>query len=161
VPVTVRRAVAEDDAALLELEYAAWDASSGFPSMTQPGRETFFTERALPEHHLVAVLDGVVVGYIRVTDRYPFEEGRGVLGIHGFAVSPATRRMGIGSLLLEAAEVEARRRGGRKIRLNVLGTNEGARRLYERHGYIVDGHSRDEFLIEGRLVDDYSLVKFL
>jgi ribosomal protein S18 acetylase RimI-like enzyme len=159
--VTIRRAVQDDDAALLELDQSAWSAESGFPSMTKPGRETFFDERAKPELHLVALYGERLVGYVRVREKYPFEEGAGVFGIFGLAVSPDARRLGVGSALLDAAEAEARRRGGRKLCLNVFGSNESARRLYERHGFVVEGHSRAEFVIEGALVDDFSLTKFL
>jgi len=36
----------------------------------------------------------------------------------------------------------------------VLGHNVGARRLYERCGFVPEGVLRGEFLLEGRYVDD-------
>jgi RimJ/RimL family protein N-acetyltransferase len=36
----------------------------------------------------------------------------------------------------------------------VLATNAGARRLYERHGFEVEGTHREAFLLEGAYVDD-------
>ena len=38
--------------------------------------------------------------------------------------------------------------------LRVLSTNPDARRLYERHGFVVEGAYREAFLIEGAYVDD-------
>ncbi|WP_020388169.1 GNAT family N-acetyltransferase [Kribbella catacumbae] len=43
----------------------------------------------------------------------------------------------------------------------VHGTNAVARRLYERHGYVVEGTHPREFLIEGQYVDSLDLAKFL
>lgn len=157
--IAIRWAVIEDEKALLTLDREAFTAESGFPSFS--ARETFFTERARPEQVLVAEHDGRVVGYLKLEPKYPFAEGDGVFGIHGLAVAPDAQRLGIASALLDEAEAEARRRGGRKLVLNVFGTNAGAQRLYERHGFVVEGNNRDQFLIEGKLVDDLSMAKFL
>jgi ribosomal protein S18 acetylase RimI-like enzyme len=160
--VTIRRAVAADDADLLALDLTAWDASSGFPSLAAADRrERFFSERGGPEDHLVAEREGELVGYVRLKARYPLVEGAGVFAVHGLAVSPSARRRGVGSALLDAVAAEVRRRGGRKISLNVFATNTTAQRLYERHGYVVEGRQTAEFLIEGRYVDDLILAKFV
>ncbi|MEU4391441.1 GNAT family N-acetyltransferase [Kribbella sp. NPDC023855] len=159
--VTVRRAVEADEAALLAIELTAWDASSGFPSMTAPDRTAFFSERSGPDAHLVAELDGEVVGYVRLQDKYPFPEGAGVLSVNGLAVAGSARGRGIGSILLTAAGDEAKRRGARKITLFVHGTNTVARRLYERHGYVVEGTLPREFVIDGQYVDTHVLARHL
>ncbi|WP_328990828.1 GNAT family N-acetyltransferase [Kribbella sp. NBC_01245] len=159
--VTVRRGVLEDEAELLALDQAAWSPESGFPSLTPPERDSFFSERSKPEYHLVALHDERIVGYAKLVERYPIEEGAGVFAVHGLAVSPEARGLGIGSTLMQAVEDEVRRRGGRKICLNVFATNTAARKLYERQGYEVEGHSRAEFVINGQLIDDYSLAKFI
>ncbi|ONI68643.1 GNAT family N-acetyltransferase [Kribbella sp. ALI-6-A] len=159
--VTVRRAVAADEAALLEIELTAWDATSGFPSLTAGDRTTFFAERYGPDAFLVAELAGRLVGYIRLQDKYPFPEGAGVLSINGLAVAPEARGQGIGSVLMDAVTAEAKRRGARKITLHVHGVNTVARRLYERHGYVVEGTHPREFLIDGQYVDAVDLALFL
>jgi ribosomal protein S18 acetylase RimI-like enzyme len=159
--VTVRRAVEADDAALLAIELTVWDASSGFPSMTAADRDSFFSERSGPEAHLVAEADGEVLGYLRLQDKYTFPEGDGVLSINGVAVAKEAQGRGIGSILLAAAAEEGTRRGARKITLNVHGTNTVARRLYERHGYILEGTHPREFVIEGQYVDKLTLAKNL
>ncbi|GAA1607167.1 GNAT family N-acetyltransferase [Kribbella sancticallisti] len=159
--VTVRRAVEADEAALLGIELTAWDASSGFPSLTPADRTSFFTERSGPEAHLVAEEDGVVLGYIRLQDKYTFPEGSGVLSVNGLAVAEKARGRGIGSILLTAVTDEAGRRGAHKISLHVHATNAAARRLYERHGYVVEGTHPREFLIEGAYVDSLDLAKYI
>jgi ribosomal protein S18 acetylase RimI-like enzyme len=159
--VTVRRAVVADEVALLGIELTVWDASSGFPSMTPADKSSFFSERSGPEAHLVAEDDGEVLGYIRLQDKYTFPEGDGVLSVNGLAVAKEARRRGIGAILLSAATDEGTRRGARKITLNVHGTNTVARRLYERHGYVVEGTHPREFLIEGQYVDKLTLAKYI
>lgn len=159
--VTVRRAVEADDAELLALDQASWDSDSGFPSFTTSAQVRFFSERSGPDAHLVAEHDGELVGYVRLQDKYPFVEGAGVLAVNGLAVAPKARRLGVGSALLEAVTAESRRRGARKISLNVFATNPAAQRLYERHGYVVEARRTAEFLIDGRYTDDLGLAKFL
>ena len=158
--LTVRRAVETDDAALLEIDQTAWDASTGFPSYQEIIKDTFFA-RSGPEAHLVAEYDGEVVGYLRLQDKYPFPEGAGVLTINGLAVAQSARGQGVASALLAAAAAEGRLRDARKISLHVHSTNTAARRLYERHGYTIEGTHPNEFLIEGTYIASVDMAKTL
>jgi ribosomal protein S18 acetylase RimI-like enzyme len=74
--------------------------------------------------------------------------------VAGIAVSPERRRGGVGRALVDAAAAEAQARGARRLTLRVLGPNEGARRLYESAGFVVEGVQREEFLLDGAYVDD-------
>jgi ribosomal protein S18 acetylase RimI-like enzyme len=109
----------------------------------------------------VAELDGRLAGYIRVKPVTPLRENAHVLGIVGLAVAPGSRRRGVASALLAAAEQHARARGARKLSLRVLSSNETAMRLYERHGFQREGTLRDEFCIGGLFVDDVVMAKRL
>ena len=162
--MAVRVARPEDEAGLARLDAAAWTPASGFPSVAERVNDpffTFFTDNSPPEAHLVAELDGRLAGYIRLKPVTPLRENTHVLGIVGLAVAPGDRRRGVGSALLAAAEQHARARGARKLSLRVLGTNETAMRLYERHGFVLEGTLRDEFRIDGRFVDDVLMAKHL
>jgi ribosomal protein S18 acetylase RimI-like enzyme len=162
--VAVRVARPEDEAGLARLDAAAWTPASGFPSVAERVNDpffTFFTDNSPPEAHLVAELDGRLAGYIRLNPVTPLRENTHVLGIVGLAVAPGDRRRGVASALLAAAEQHARARGSRKLSLRVLGTNETAMRLYERHGFVLEGTLRDEFRIDGRFVDDVLMAKHL
>jgi ribosomal protein S18 acetylase RimI-like enzyme len=162
--VAVRVARPKDEAGLARLDAAAWTPESGFPSVIERVNDpffTFFTDDSPPEAHLVAELDGRLAGYIRVKPATTLRENAHVLVIVGLAVGPRDRRQGVGSALLAAAEQHARVRGARKLSLRVLGTNETAMRLYEQHGFRREGTLRDEFLIEGRFVDDVLMTKHL
>ena len=55
--------------------------------------------------------------------------------LSSIAVSPARGGLGLGGLLLDAAESEARAHGCTRLRLEARTDNGGAIRLYERHGY--------------------------
>jgi len=158
--VRVRWAVEADNQVLLEIEHSVWDSSTGFPSFVEQVGDNFFG-RSGPEAHLVAEIDGAVVGYLRLKDKYDFPEGAGVLVINGLAVATAARGRGAASALLTAAEVEARSRGARKLSLHVFGSNTAARRLYERHGYVVEATHVAEFVVDGRPTDDVVLAKTL
>jgi ribosomal protein S18 acetylase RimI-like enzyme len=56
--------------------------------------------------------------------------------IDGIAVTRTARGRGLGTALLDALCAEARRRGYRSIRLEVIDSNWRARALYERQGFL-------------------------
>lgn len=58
--------------------------------------------------------------------------------IQAVAVDPAARGQGVGSILLDAIEDDARAAGCARLALDVSGKNVGARRLYERRDMVVD-----------------------
>jgi ribosomal protein S18 acetylase RimI-like enzyme len=58
--------------------------------------------------------------------------------LDGLCVSDSVRGQGVGTALLEAIVEEGRRRGYGAVRLDVVDTNERARALYERRGFVVD-----------------------
>ena len=74
--------------------------------------------------------------------------------INGLAVDPSAQRQGIARTLIDGAIAQARRDGVRRLRLRVLSTNPGARALYARAGFRVEGILEDEFVIDGERVDD-------
>jgi RimJ/RimL family protein N-acetyltransferase len=77
-----------------------------------------------------------------------------VTEVRGLGVAPGRQGEGIGARLLVAAIERCRRESVRRLVLRVLSTNPGARRLYERHGFEIEGSRREAFLLEGAYVDD-------
>ena len=155
--VRIRPARMADQAALTELEAVAWSPESGFPSLMAPNNQrdtTFFGTGNPPDAHLVAELNGSVVGYIRLKPPTRLPENAHVIQVQGLAVHPSARRRGIAAMLLTAAMERLRERGTRKLTLRVLSTNTGAIALYERLGFTREGVLRGEFIIKGRDVDD-------
>lgn len=90
-------------------------------------------------------LDGRIVGAAVCVWSYSTFAGRPSVNLHDFSVLPDAQGRGVGSALLAALEQRARERGAAKITLEVVATNDGARRLYHRHGFR-DGEPPVHFL---------------
>jgi RimJ/RimL family protein N-acetyltransferase len=125
------------------------------------GARPFFRTEEDPADTLVAVRDGVVVGYAKLRNPLALPSHAHVLKINGLAVDPVASGQGIGRSLVEAAVAEAERRGAHKVTLRVLGTNAAARRIYARCGFVEEGVLREEFLLDGQYVDDVFMARFL
>jgi len=144
VSVTVRPATASDvDGALAVFEAVV---DEGAWMGTEPGfdpverRERFAASvGAEGRAFLVAADAGAVVGML-VMEVAPF----GVAGM-GMCVAPGWRRRGVGGALLAGAIAAARRLGAHKIGLEVWPHNEAAIRLYQRHGFVVEGRRRRHY----------------
>lgn len=159
--LTTRRARPEDDARLLAIDRQTWTSDVSPAPLTEPGPATFFGPDAVLDDVLVAESDGEVLGYVRLHQPMAIPSHAHVLEVNGLAVDPARQRTGAGRALVEAAVAEARARGARKLSLRVLGPNTPARRLYESCGFTVEGLLHEEFLLDGRLVDDVLMARSL
>ncbi len=121
----VRRAHGETEMRdLLELRHDVFCNEQGVPANEEvDGRD--------PEAlHLVAVIDGAVVGTCRVLMVGSTAQ------FSRLAVLASMRRRGIATALLEVAEAETRVAGGRRL---VLHAQTYARELYELAGYRARG----------------------
>jgi ribosomal protein S18 acetylase RimI-like enzyme len=103
---------------------------------------------------LVAAGGEELVGYLILGPWVALESAAHVAEVRGLAVAPGRQGEGIGGRLLEAAIERSRRESVRRLVLRVLSTNAAARRLYERHGFEVEGTHREAFLLQGAYVDD-------
>jgi ribosomal protein S18 acetylase RimI-like enzyme len=160
--VTIRPARAEDDAQLLEIDFATWTSTvSPAPPPTRSERPTFFREGRGPSTFLVAELSGVPCGFVSLRHASPLASHAHVMEINGLAVDPAAQGNGVGRHLVEHAVAEARRRGATKVTLRVLGPNKGAQRLYTRCGFVVEGVLKGEFVLDGTAVDDLLMARYL
>ena len=158
--IEIRPGTDGDAPALIAIDAVTWTSATspaGVPDESRP----FFREGEDPADTLVAVLDDAVVGYARLRNALPVPSHLHVLEINGLAVDPDVAGRGVGRTLVEAAVAEARRRGARKVSLRVLGSNAVARRLYARCGFVEEGVLRDEFVLDGRFVDDVFMARFL
>jgi ribosomal protein S18 acetylase RimI-like enzyme len=150
--VGIRGAYEDDERALRRLDAATWSprVSPGPP----PDPDRPFLEHFGADNVLVAVDGEELVGYLIRGPWVTLESAAHVAEVRGLAVAPNRQGEGIGACLLEAAIEGCRRKGVRRLVLRVLSTNPGARRLYERHGFEVEGARREAFLLEGAYVDD-------
>lgn len=148
----MRAARSDDEGAIRRLEAATW--SPRWAPGPSPDPEAEFLSRFGPENVIVAVDGEALVGYLILGPWTDLESARHVLLINGLAVDPERQGEGVGATLLASGIERARRAGARRVRLRVLSTNEGARRLYERHGFKIEGILRQSFLLDGTYVDD-------
>jgi ribosomal protein S18 acetylase RimI-like enzyme len=146
--------------ALRGIDAATWTTSVS-PAPAPPPGTAFFNERTRPADVLVAKIDGVVAGYAILGWSLTLPARGHVLELRGLAVHPDHQRSGAGRRLVEASVEQARDRGARKLALRVLGTNIGARKLYESCGFIVEGVLHAEFFLDGRYVDDIMMARNL
>lgn len=158
--IAIRRSQRGDDTLLGHLDAVTWTDDVS-PAPAPPAGTAFFNERTRPDDVLVAEVDGVIAGYGKLGRSITLPSHQHVLELNGLSVDPNRRRLGVGRQLIEAAVEEARNRGARKLSLRVLGGNNSARRLYEACGFVVEGILRDEFLLEGRYVDDVFMARHL
>jgi RimJ/RimL family protein N-acetyltransferase len=151
--VDIRVAEPGDDEPLARIDDASWSSKVTPAPRREPGSRFFCTHTSL-EDVLVAVVDGVVAGYVSLHQSIPLPSHAHVLEINGLAVDPSFRGGGIGRRLVTEAQREAIRRGARKLSLRVLAPNTSARALYESCGFEVEGVLRGEFVLDGALTDD-------
>ncbi|WP_322894428.1 MULTISPECIES: GNAT family N-acetyltransferase [unclassified Yoonia] len=76
-----------------------------------------------------ALRTALMAALIRDTDNVRFL-------IDGIFVAPEVRGCGVGTALLNAVVAEAKRRGYRQVRLDVIDTNPRARALYLHEGFV-------------------------
>lgn len=128
--VTIRPAVPADLDALVALEHAAF---SGDRAERRAIRHAI---RSPSMTLLVAVTEDdegreTLVGAATIERRKGSPNAR----LSSIAVSPARAGSGLGKLVLDAAEADARLHGCRVLRLEVRADNGAGIRLYERRGY--------------------------
>ncbi len=98
----------------------------------------------------------VLVGHVDLRGgSLPTDQHRATLGI---GIERPWRRAGWGRQLMETASVWAHDQGLAWIDLGVFAENAPARALYTRLGYVEVGRTADRFRIDGKQVDDISMV---
>jgi len=131
-PVTIRRAGMEDIPAMhaLMFELAVYEKSpESVEASVEEYQEDF--KNGLFEG-LVAEMDGKVVGMTLFFMAYSSWRGK-MLYLDDFVVTEAYRRYGIGQMLYDAFMEEAKNRGCRLAKWQVLDWNEPAVKFYEKN----------------------------
>jgi putative acetyltransferase len=156
--VTIRRAVASDAPALVDLarqvsaEPEGWLISAGEARGAGDERRFLRTIRRSP-HAAVFVAEAPegIVGRLSVA-RDPHPASAHVADL-GLMVAKSHRRRGIGWALMEQAVEWARASRVTKLELHVFPHNAAAIELYERFGFEREGYRRGHYRSGGRLVD--------
>ena len=109
--------------------------------------------------HLIAKDGETSVGYISIFfAKFRKMRGNAYLVL---AVRANQRGKGIGTKLMEEAEKLARRRGIRRLELEVFAKNTGAQKLFKRLGYEEEGRKRQAAQIGNDFDDLILMAKFL
>jgi GNAT superfamily N-acetyltransferase len=151
--ITLRVAAVDDAPAIaetfVEAARAAWrhlappDLLDAMPPPTATWAERL-GQPAAGDRVLVAEVDHDVVGFVWATP-HGDEEGTG--SVETVYTRPRVWGSGVGRALLDAAVVALRGAGCREVTLWTEARNHRPRRVYEAHGWRVDGATRErEFL---------------
>ena len=125
--ISIRRAQLGDGEILGQLDAATWTDDVS-PAPAPPVGTEFFNERTRPDDVLVAVIDGLIVGYAKLGRSNALASHQHVLDVNGLTVDPGRRRLGAGRQLIGAAAGDAQKRGPRAHGLRVRVWNAGERR---------------------------------
>jgi GNAT superfamily N-acetyltransferase len=99
-----------------------WDATAR--ASTDGNRRAWFLARA--------EADGTPIGVVQARRRQPFD-----CLLFSMWVAPEARRLGVGTMLIDAVHDWGESWGARRVVLWVLAANEPAMRFYERIGFTV------------------------
>ena len=86
---------------------------------------------------LLAIDGEKVVGVAVCFEAFSTFAGRPLLNIHDLAVTAEYRGQGVGTMLLDAVAQRARELGCCRVTLEVDTENPGAKKLYERSGFVM------------------------
>ncbi|MDQ1701574.1 MAG: hypothetical protein QOF57_826 [Frankiaceae bacterium] len=117
-----------DEEAVISL----WESAGLTRPWNDPRKDIARKMTIQPEWFLVALLDGEVIGSVMAG----YDGHRG--WINYLAVTPSSRRAGVGRALMSEAERMLCEAGCPKINLQVRGTNDSAVGFYEALGYMTD-----------------------
>lgn len=126
--VTIRPATLGDLDALVALEHAAF-------SSDRAERRAIRHAIGSPSMSLLVALDGGDTSILVAAATLERRKGSLACRLSSIAVSPGRAGQGLGGIMLDAAEADARTHGRTTLRLEVRADNGAGIRLYERHGY--------------------------
>lgn len=157
---TIRHAEQDDYAAIAQI-YAQPLAAAGTMQIPLQSREVWKQRLAAmgsQDRMLVAVVQGEVVGNLGLHP-VPYPRRAHVAGI-GMAVRDDLQGQGIGTALLQAAiDLADNWLNLLRLELTVYTDNTAAQRLYQRHGFVLEGTHRAYALRHGRYVDVHAMAR--
>lgn len=158
--ITIRHAELDDFSAIAQI-YSQPFAAAGTMQVPLQSAEVWkkrLVNQGPQDRMLVAVVDGEVVGNLGL---HPVPQPRRahVAGM-GMAVRDDWQGRGVGTALLTAAiDLADNWLGLLRLELTVYTDNLAAHRLYQRHGFVVEGTHRAYALRQGRYVDALAMAR--
>ncbi|WP_027172608.1 N-acetyltransferase [Methylobacterium sp. 10] len=126
--VAIRPATLGDLDALVALEHAAFSGD-------RAERRAIRHAIGSPSMSLLVALDGGDKSILVAAATLERRKGSLSCRLSSIAVSPGRAGQGLGGIMLDAAEADAKAHGRKTLRLEVRADNGAGIRLYERHGY--------------------------
>lgn len=133
------RPATDDDRLVLARQFAAVAEERDGIATEPPLDVELRAQQWLLDGFLVAVVDGAIVGSIKV------DASRHGFGDLGMAVVKEWRGRGVGTALMEAAIRWARERGLHKLSLEVFPHNAAGIALYRKFGFVEEGRRVKQF----------------
>ena len=162
--ISIRRATLTDAAAFARImgDPAVYRGTMQLPYTNEAVWAARLAENDVPHRadlQLVAELDGTVVGNAGLHPVGPSARRRHAAML-GIAVAPQGQRQGVGSALMAAMCEQADRwLGLLRLELTVFVDNATAVRLYQRHGFVIEGTLRGYALRDGHYCDVFTMAR--
>ncbi|WP_083370126.1 GNAT family N-acetyltransferase [Chromobacterium sphagni] len=161
-PLSLRHLIPDDAAVFWRLtdSVARERRYLAYPEFSQ-AQSAAYVSRQLEQNapHLLLLDGDQVVGWCDIQPHAsPFYRHGGVLGI---GLLPSHRGMGLGGWLLENTLAVARQRGYRRVELTVHADNLRAQRLYQRHGFKLEGRKQNAICLDGHFQDVLQMARWL
>ncbi|WP_412988811.1 N-acetyltransferase family protein [Pediococcus siamensis] len=157
-PLIIRPFCDADAKTLYKMENEIWNSNNTPVAFNYPDATAYLSDHS-SQNTIVAVVDNIPVASI---DYHPAtsKPASRYTWTFGIGVATAYQGAGIGGQLIEHFKHVAKKNGIHKLHLRVLGTNPGAIRFYQHHGFEIEGILKDEFFLEGVFVADYQMAYF-
>lgn len=158
--VVIRPVLLGDAEALWKIarQQGVMEMTPGLPSLRLEERSASLSKLDENDHYLVAEKAEQVIGLSGLT------VGKGRLRHSGYIflyVDTDHQSQGVGTRLLQALLAIADQwLLLRRVELTVLVENEGARRLYERHGFVVEGCRKLSIIAQGEIKDEWLMARY-
>ena len=120
---------------LAEVAKLAWHTEQDIQKMQDGYIEEMLAETDIPNATLIAESDGTLLGFVHVRTHQDGISGETGGTVPLLAVIPESQGMGVGKLLMQAAEAWAKDKGCRLLHLEVFANNSKANRFYEKQGF--------------------------
>jgi len=132
------------------------ETTMALPSLRLEQRIKSLSELGANDHYMVAERSGQVVGVAGLTVGMGRIRHRGDLFVY---VARQHQGQGVGTRLVQTLlELADQWLMLRRVELTVLTENEGAKRLYERLGFVVEGCRKMSVISQGKLKDEWLMA---
>lgn len=134
------------------------ETTMALPSLRLEQRIKSISELTANDHYMVAERAGEVVGIAGLTVGTGRTRHSGSLFIY---IARQQQGQGIGTCLMQSLlDLADNWLLLRRVELTVLTENEGARRLYERLGFVVEGLRKMSIIAQGELKDEWLMARY-